>query len=117
MILDIQDIPAPGSDGAQRLPTIQRVEAQAGVIVERTLGDGAYGSGENRAACANYPDHPVDLLAPMARPADPQVPKSAFQIDRETQTATCPAGQTVHGPRRDHAGAAGPPVRVCASHL
>jgi transposase len=97
LILDIQDIPAPGSDGEQLLPTIQRVEAQAGVIVERTLGDGAYGSGENRAACANYPDHPVDLLAPMARPADPQVHKSAFQIDRETQTATCPEGQTVQG--------------------
>ena len=97
LILDIQDIPAPGSDGEQLLPTIQRVEAHAGVIVERTMGDGAYGSGENRAACANYPTHPVDLLAPMARPADPQVHKAAFQIDRATKTATCPEGQTVQG--------------------
>ena len=79
LILDIQDSPAPGSDGEQLLPTIQRVEAQAGVIVERTLGDGAYGSGANRAACANYPDHPVDLLAPTARPAGPQVHSRPFK--------------------------------------
>jgi transposase len=78
LILDIQDIPAPGSDGEQLLPTIQPVEAHAGVIVERAMGDGAYGSGENRAACANYPAHPVDLLAPMARPADPQVHKTGL---------------------------------------
>ena len=97
LILDIQDMPAPGSDGAQLLPTIQRVEQQTGVIVAQVLGDGAYGSGENRAACANDLAHPVDLLAPMERPADPEVHKSAFQIDWAAQTATCPVGQTASG--------------------
>ena len=97
LILDIQDIPAPGSDGTQLLPTIQRVEQQTGVIVAQVLGDGAYGSGENRAACANELAHPVDLLAPMERPADPEVHKSAFQIDWAAKTATCPHGQTVSG--------------------
>ena len=52
MILDIQDIPAAGSDGHALMPTIERVEQQAGVTVEQVIGDGAYGSGENRAACA-----------------------------------------------------------------
>jgi transposase len=97
LILDIQDIPAPGSDGTQLLPTIQRVEQQTGVQVAQVLGDGAYGSGENRAACANDLAHPVDLLAPMARPADPAVHKSAFQIDWAAKTAICPAGQTASG--------------------
>jgi len=97
LILDIEDIPAPGSDGEHLLPTIARVEAHADVIVEQAMGDGAYGSGKNRAACANYSGHPVDLLAPVERPADPEVHKSAFQIDLAAQTATCPQGQTVTG--------------------
>lgn len=97
MILDIADVTASGSDGAHLLPTIQRTEAEADVVVERVIGDGAFGSGENRAACDEYPDHAVDLVAPVAQPADPEVHKSAFEIDLETETATCPQGQTVSG--------------------
>ena len=69
------------------MPAIQRVETHTGVIVERAIGDGAYGSGENLAACANYPAHPIDLVAPQARPDDPEVDKSAFQIDLAAKTA------------------------------
>jgi transposase len=97
MILDIQDMRAAGSDGQELMPTIERVEQHAGVTVERVIGDGAYGSGENRAACATHQDQPVDLVAPLARPADPDVDKSAFAIDLTTQTATCPQGHTVTG--------------------
>jgi hypothetical protein len=97
MILDIADVTAAGSDGAHLMPTIQRVEAQTGVTVDRVIGDGAYGSGKNRAACDQYPDHPVDLVSPLARPSDPEVDKSAFEIDLESQTATCPQGHTVTG--------------------
>jgi len=92
LILDIQDIPAPGSDGRALLGTIARVEEHTDVSVVRVLGDGAYGSGANRAACAAQE---VDLLAPIRRPADPVVDKSAFQIDLVQQTVTCPQGQTV----------------------
>lgn len=94
MILDVQDIPAAGSDGRALIPTIERVEQQAGVTVEQVIGDGAYGSGENRAACAAQQ---VDLLAPLMQPRDPTVDKSAFQIDLEQQSATCPQGHTVTG--------------------
>jgi transposase len=105
LILDIADVPATGSDGAHLMPTIERVEAQAGVTVERAIADGAYGSGDNRAACTNYPEHPIDLLAPVSQPRDPEVHKSAFQIDLEAQIATCPQGHTVTGkPRRDKQG-------------
>ena len=97
LILEIDDVPAAGSDGEHLLPTMARVEAHADVIVERVIGDGADGAGKNRAACAHYPGHPVDLLAPVKRPADPAVPKSAFQIDLAAQTATCPQGQMVTG--------------------
>jgi hypothetical protein len=105
LILDIADVPATGSDGAHLMPTIERVEAHAGVTVERVIADGAYGSGDNRAACADYPDHPIDLVAPVSQPHDPEVHKSAFHIDLEAQTATCPQGYTVTGkPRQDKQG-------------
>jgi hypothetical protein len=96
LILDIADATASGSDGAHLMPTIERTEAEAKVTVERVIGDGAYGSGKNRAACAERKE-PIDLISPLAKPSDPDVHKSAFQIDLETQTATCPQGQTVAG--------------------
>ncbi len=95
MLLDIQDIPAVGSDGQELLPTIARVEQHADVLVERVIGDGAYGSGENRAACATHPDHPIDLVAPLNSPNNPDVAKTAFALDLVARTATCPQGHTV----------------------
>jgi transposase len=103
MILDIADVTASGSDGAHLMPTIERTEAEAKVTVERVIGDGAYGSGKNRAACAEW-DEFVDLISPLAKPSDPEVHKSAFQIDLEAQTTTCPQGHTVTGkpgPKQD----------------
>jgi len=94
MIVDIQDMTATGSDGQALMPTIERIEQHTGVSVEQMLGDGAYGSGANREACAA---RNVDLLAPVSQPADPVVDKSAFQIDLKQQTATCPQGHTVIG--------------------
>lgn len=78
------------------MPTVDRVEEHAGVEVERALGDGAYGSGANRAACAERTEAPIDLVSPLRRPADPEVDKSAFAIDWEAQSATCPTGQAAY---------------------
>ena len=97
LILDIADIPASGSEGAQLLPAIERIEANANVAVERVIGDGAFGSGELRAACAKREDQPIDLVVPLAPAQDVEVAKSAFQIDLEAGTATCPRGQTTTG--------------------
>lgn len=105
LLVDIADVPAPGSDGQHLRPALQRIEAHSAMQVERAIADGAFGSGENRAACAEDLDHAVDLVAPMAHPADPEVDKSAFQIDVAAETATCPQGQTVTGtPARDEKG-------------
>ena len=95
LILDISDMTATGSDGAQLMPTIERVEAETEVVAERVIGDGAFGSGENRAACADYKAHSIDLVSPLAQPKDAAVAKSAFQIDLQARTATCPEGHTV----------------------
>ena len=95
LILDIADLPASRGDRQQLLPVITRVEENAGVTVATVIGDGAYGSGENRPACAAHLPEPVELVAPLAVPNDPAVDKSAFQIDLQAQTATCPQGYTV----------------------
>jgi hypothetical protein len=103
LIMDIADVTASGSDGAHLMPTIERTQAEAKVTVERAVGDGAYGSGKNRAACSER-DESIDLVSPLARPSDPEVHKSAFQIDLEAQTTTCPQGHTVTGkpgPKQD----------------
>jgi hypothetical protein len=105
LILDIVDVTARGSDGQHLMAMVRRTEAESGVTVERVLGDGAYGSGANLEACAEYPDHPIDLVTPRRRPADPEVHKSAFQIDLQERTAICPEGHTVSGrDRRDPKG-------------
>jgi hypothetical protein len=108
MILDVADVTAAGGDGQHLLPTVRRTEAAAEVKVERAIGDGAYGSGANLQACAEYPDHPIDLVTPCRRPADPEVDKSAFAIDLEAKTATCPGGHTVAG--RDWRDSQGRPI-------
>jgi len=103
LILDIADVTASGSDGKHLMPTIERTEAGTGVTVERVVADGAYGSGKNRAACAER-EEPIDLVSPLAKPSEPEVHKSAFQIDLEAQSATCPQGHTIAGkpgPRQD----------------
>jgi hypothetical protein len=105
LLLDVADAPAPGSDGRQWLPALHRAEAAADITVARVLADGACGSGDIRATCAAELGHAVDLLVPVAQPADPEVAKTAFQIDLAAQTATCPQGPTVAGrPCKDEEG-------------
>jgi len=102
LILDIDDLSANDGDGKALMPTIEQVEAHAEVVVERAVGDGAYVTGDNLAACADHCDaqgqpQPIDLVGPLRQPATPAVDKSAFQIDLERQTCTCPCGYTVPG--------------------
>jgi transposase len=97
LIMDIDDMPANDRDGEELVPTIERVEQHSDVTVERVIGDGAYLSGDNLAACTAHPEHPIDLVGPLNRPADPEVAKSAFHIDQEAKTATCPQGHTAAG--------------------
>ncbi len=97
LILDIAELAASRGDGEHLMPTVQRVEKCTGVTIERVIGDGAYPTGPNLAACATHCPAPIELVAPLASAADSRVDKSAFQIDLAAQTATCPAGHTVAG--------------------
>ena len=88
LLLAVEPAPANGGDGQHLLDAVEQVEQVHGVQVERVIADGAYGSGDNRAACQ---EKGIDLVAPQATPPDPQVHKSAFAI--EGRDCICPQGQ------------------------
>ena len=88
LLLAVEPIPANSGDGESLLETVERVEQYQGVQVEGVIADGAYGSGDNRAACQ---ERGTDLVSPQARPQDPAVHKSAFAI--EGRDCICPQGQ------------------------
>ena len=78
-LLHLDDMPANDRDGKEPVPTIERVEQHSDVTAERVIGDGAYLSGNNLAACAAHPQRPIDLLGPLNRPADPEVASPRFR--------------------------------------
>ena len=84
----MEPVPANGGDGQHLLDTVERLEEQHGVQVERVIADGAYGAGDNRAACQ---ERGIDLVSPQATPQDPEVHKAAFAI--EGRDCICPQGQ------------------------
>jgi transposase len=97
LILDVSDLPANQGDGQALMPTVHRVEEHIGVTVERVIGDGAYPTGPNLAACATHLPDPIDLVGPLRMPKDSAVAKSAFEIDLQAKTASCPANHIVSG--------------------
>jgi len=102
LILDMDDLAANDGDGQALMPSIERVETYTDIEIERAIGDGAYVTGANLAACADHCDaqgqpQPIDLVGPLRQPANPAVHKSAFQIDLQEQICTCPQGYTVQG--------------------
>jgi len=91
LIVAIEPVPANAGDGRDLMAVIDQAEEQTGVTVERAIADGAYGTGDNRADCAN---RDTDLVSPLAIPHDAAVAKTAFTIDVPAHTVTCPQGHT-----------------------
>ncbi|MFH1560410.1 MAG: IS1182 family transposase [Chloroflexota bacterium] len=77
-------------DGKEFHPMIGGVEEHYGMEVAASIGDGAYGSGDNRAECAK---NGIDLVSPLAE-THGRLGKSHFHIDLEKQQVTCPEGHT-----------------------
>ena len=99
LLLAVEPVPANVGDGRDLLAVIEQVEAQADVTVERAIADGAYGTGDNRAACAA---RGTDLVSPLAVLPNPEVAKTAFAINLTAGTVTCPQGQTTRHQRPTH---------------
>jgi transposase len=81
---------APDAEGA--LALVEQAEANTGCAVDETMGDCAYGSGETRQAFADA-DRTIIAKVPTVTNQG-YFPKTAFVLDLEARTATCPAGQT-----------------------
>jgi transposase len=91
---------APDAEGALEL--VEQSEANTGCAVEETMGDCAYGSGETRQAFA---EAGRTLIAKVPSASNQGCfPKTAFVLDLEAGSATCPGGQTTHDLKRDPAG-------------
>jgi transposase len=89
LLLAVEPVAANSGDGRDLMTMIETVEEQHGVTVERVIGDGAYGTGDNRAACMQ---RHIDLVSPLAVPSEPEVDKTAFDIDLDAKRVTCPQG-------------------------
>jgi hypothetical protein len=82
------------SDAEGALELIEQTEANTGCAVEVSMGDCAYGSGETRQAFA---EAGRTIVAKVPTPSNQGCfPKTAFVLDLEVGSATCPAGQTTH---------------------
>lgn len=113
---------APDSEGA--LDLVVQTEQNAGVEVEETIGDCAYGDGRTRQ---EFADAGRLLIARVpGRPNQRHFPKEDFTIDLEQMSCRCPAGQVTttrvrRGRRKDRRGRSTAlyafqfDARVCAS--
>jgi transposase len=91
---------APDAEGALEL--VEQTEATTGCEVDETLGDCAYGSGETRQAFA---EAGRTIVAKVPNPSNQGCfPKTAFVLDLEATSATCPAGQATQDFRPSPAG-------------
>ena len=92
VIVGVGVLPGNASDCQDCLQLVEESEQNAGLSVEKTIGDCAYGNGATRQ---QFDDAGRVLVAKVpAPPADQPCHKAHFVIDLEAQTVTCPAGHT-----------------------
>ena len=77
-------------DGKKLSPMIDGVEEHYGMKVAVAIGDGAYGTGDNRA---EFAEKGIDLISPLAE-SHGRLGKRHFHIDLEKHEVTCPEGHT-----------------------
>lgn len=85
---------APGNshDAHNALDLVHDTEQATGAVVERTIGDCAYGDGATRQ---KFEDEKRELIAKVpSPPKDQPCHKARFQIDVDNNRVTCPAGHT-----------------------
>ena len=93
-------------DSRPTLDLLRQAEA-AGLKPEETLGDAAYGTGENRLQCKELG---VSVLSKLPSPSHKgSLPKRDFDIDLAAMRVTCPAGAstTTYTEVKDPASATG----------
>ena len=100
LLITAADVTTDRDDHGQLLPMVDQAAATTETPLEQVLADGGYHSAANLVGCAERAS-PVQVVMP-----DPQAPaatdayhKDRFVYDAETDTYTCPQGQTLtfHG--------------------
>jgi hypothetical protein len=92
LITAVDVLPGNAPDAERALQVVEASEAATECRVEEVLGDCAYGSGETRAEFAATGR---TIIAKVPEPYNGELfTKTAFQIDVEARTCTCPHGQT-----------------------
>lgn len=94
IILATDVLPGNAGDAEGALELVEQAEANSETPVSESLTDCAYGGGETRQAFA---DAGRILIAKVPKEAEPDglFAKSAFTIDLEADTVTCPAGNMI----------------------
>lgn len=93
LITGVEVLAGSAGDAEEALEAVEQAEANTGLPVAETLGDCAYGGGDTRKTFA---DAGRTLHAKVPQPATHGefFPKSAFQIDLDALSVTCPGGHT-----------------------
>jgi transposase len=92
-------------DAEQALERIRETEAITGCVVAETLGDCAYGDGGTRQRFHDAERRLVAKVPTMTNQG--AYPKTAFVLNLEAGTCTCPAGHTTEDFRPAKAGGGG----------
>jgi hypothetical protein len=92
MILAVDVIPANEGDASDALGLVEQAEENSGMAVQETIGDCAYGGGETRQSFTEA-NRTLIAKVPQQHENGGLLPKSAFDVDLEAGTVTCPAGQ------------------------
>jgi transposase len=92
IIVAVDVIPGNAGDASNALALVEQAEMNTQVRVSESIGDCAYGGGETRQEFADS-DRKLTAKVPMEKSNGNLFPKSAFAIDLENNTVTCPAGE------------------------
>ncbi len=94
LITAVDIMAGSAKDDEDALELVTESKQVTGLEVEQVLADAAYGSAENRL---NFQALGVDLVAKAPRRAEHGFfSKDRFEIDLETKSCRCPAGQVTH---------------------
>jgi hypothetical protein len=93
IITAVDVLPGNAPDHTEALTLIAQSEQNTGHPVDKTIGDCAYGDGQTRK---EFADAGRELVARVPKTAQTgRFSKTAFVIDLEKNTITCPQGHTV----------------------
>jgi hypothetical protein len=92
LVVTVDVVEGSAKDEEGSLELVQEAGATTGLKVDQALADCAYGSGENRE---RFEGSEITLLAKVPKlPRSDFFTKDQFEIDLETMSCRCPAGQT-----------------------